>query len=527
MSDNNNDGCNGCNGCNPPTDDTKRKKEKKSKHVDWVCSFCGNGKKANNRILNFGDSRPEGYCICSDCVEQHLTAFYDGDVVLARNDHVCSFCLKGKPEEMDVFSFKSKFHGHLYVCDECIVEQKYKMDSSSLERKQRMMKKILSPQTVYGILNDYIIGQEAAKRATAVQVYLQELKTALNKTKPDSDDRLKRSNILLIGPTGCGKTLIAETLRNKLNKVVVIADANTLSEAGYVGEDVSGIFTLAYVQAEGNLEKAQNSIIYIDEVDKIATKPGDQGDVSREPVQQGLLSALQGTNISIPKGLDKKSANDKVQFDTSNVLFIAAGAFSGLAEIIQKRARKDIVSLGFMGDVRKSEYTAEEILRFVERDDLIKFGLVPEFLGRFHTIVVLDALTIDTYLRILKEPKDSLVWHWTKIFSSLDKKLIIDDDALEVIAQRAKETISGARALQGIFEELMEETIFNMEEDSTDVAGYHLTIKAVKTGQLEKVYEKSCSGECGDNCCQLTGGDCCGGEGHDEEDDDEIKSASR
>lgn len=514
-------GCGGCGACLPPDDGMKRKKEKEQRLTDWVCSFCGEGKKPSNRIFNFDQESGDGYCVCSDCINIHFDYLKTKVLEAARREQHCSFCLKGKVRDnVNVYLFQSLEHNELYKCEVCINEQKQKSECGKEERNKRLLKKVSTPQEIYAILNDYVVGQEQAKQAIAVEVYLRELLEVINKVKPECEDNLERGNILLIGPTGCGKTLIMETLRKKLGKIVVSADANSFSEAGYVGDDIQNIFTLALLQAGGDIAKAQNGIVFIDEIDKIAARQRDKSDVSRGAVQQALLTPLQGALITISPSFERQSETKKIQFDTSQMLFIVAGAFSELVEIIREKESQGKV--GFFAISKKAEYTAEEILKMISRDDLMNFGFYPEFLGRFHRIVFMESLTIDHYLKILKEPKNSLVWHWRKVFAIKNKILTIADEALEKIAEKAKKTESGARALRGLFQELMHNTIFTMENDPDDVIGYRVTNESVETGILEKIYKKTCTGNCGENCCQISGGECCGGAGHDHQKETKI-----
>jgi len=520
--DNNNDGCDGCGGCDSPSEDMKQKIEKISCHDDWKCSYCGIQKKINNRILNFSQPGIEGHSVCNACIDDNLTALQDGELTPARDDQICSFCHKGKREEVSVYTFQSALYGELYECEECIVEQKYKIEPGAKEREDRAMRRLLSPKKIREILDKYVIGQDEAKIVLANAIHSQGLIIAANKIKPDSDDMLERDNILIIGPTGCGKTLLLDTIRKCLDKIVVSGDANTFSEAGYIGGDIENLFTSAIEQANGNIEVAQGAIIHIDEVDKIAEKSTDNGDVSRLPVQQALLTPLQGTKIYVPKGFDAKSSKEKVEFDTSQVLFIASGSFSGLREeIIKKKKNK---ACGFGAEINSINLTPEELVELIDRDSLLDYGLAPEFLGRLHLIVVMTELTIKQYHKVLTDPKNSLVWQWTKKFSLRKKQLEFDDEALWLLAKKAKETKSGARALRGMFLEFTKDVYHEMEDDPDNVVGYRLTVDSFNRGTLDKIVKKSCDGKCGDDCCQKTGGDCCGGNGHD---DDEKKSASR
>lgn len=513
MKDDNN--CDDCGGCKSSTDDKKLNVSKQPNNLDWICSFCAIKKKVNNRIMNFGESEVDGYSVCSGCIDDHIKELQDGEAVLARGDQICSFCLKGKHDEVDVYSFISVLHTELYVCENCICEQKYKLDNGVKEREERVTRRIQTPKTIRKILDDYVIGQDRIKVVISNSLNAQEHLIAANKIKLDSEEVIERDNILVIGPTGCGKTLLFKILRKKLNKIVVSGDANTFSEAGYIGADIENLFTTAIVQANGNMEEAQGAIIHIDEVDKIAEKKSDHGDVSRLPVQQALLTPLEGAIIYVPKGFDRKSSEEKVEFDTSQVLFVATGAFYGLDKIIRESSGEKVC--GFGAKLKNLYLTSEELADLVDNDVLLAYGLSPEFLGRFHLIVVMHELTTEQYLRVLKEPKNSLVWQFTKRFSLRKKTLEFDDEALELVAEKAKVTKSGARALRGILLKLTRDIYYEMEDDPADVVGYRLTVDSYKRGTLDKIYKKKCSGQCGPNCCAVTGGECCGGDGHDKD----------
>lgn len=510
------DNCNG--GCLPPDDGMHRKEEKTDNSLEWCCHLCGEGKEQYNRLFSEGDIN-----ICSDCIRELCLALDKGALDLDKNHNSCSFCSEPSSSENLIFPRDTFYHEEVYICLHCINRYKKILELAELEREKRMMSRIHYPDEVFDILSAYIIGQEQARKTVSTQLHLRELIISLNGVKMKDEDSMERSNVLLLGPTGCGKTLIAQTIRKKFNIPVHIADANSFSEAGYTGEDVYSMFTSLVEQANGNVEKAQHGVVFVDEVDKIALKSGDGGDVSRGPVQQALLAALQGEILLIPKGFDKEKSREKIFFDTSELLFIGSGSFSGIEEIIQKRIGDK--TMGFGGTVlTRKELEGKNILTQVTRDDLLAFGLIPEFLGRFHRIIPLESLTIPQYLQIIKEPKNSLLWHWKKVFGAYIKTIEFDDDALELIAMDADMTKSGARALKEMFETLMEDTIFNIRKERSDVTGYRLTADSYRKGTLEKVVKKKCSGQCGEDCCQVTGGECCGGDGHD---DIVIKKAGR
>ena len=385
-----------------------------------------------------------------------MTIFEDNGTVR------CSFCGKSQDEVRRVIAGPG-----VYICDECIElcqeiidDDYYKADGDA------ELKDIPKPHEIAQTLDQYVVGQDMAKRALSVAVYNHYKRITAGKKTGDVE--LQKSNIIMLGPTGCGKTMLAQTLAKILEVPFAVADATSLTEAGYIGDDIESLVSKLLAAADNDVEKAERGIIFVDEIDKIAKKKNtNQRDVSGESVQQGMLKLLEGSDVEVPVGANSKNAMVPLTtVNTRNILFICGGAFPGLEQIIKERLNKHS-SIGFIADLKDKYDNDKNLLSKVTVEDLRNFGMIPEFLGRLPVICTLQSLDRDMFVKILKEPRNAILKQYQKLLALDEVRLEFEDDALYAIAEKAMEKDTGARALRAIIEEFMLDIMYEIPKDDS------------------------------------------------------------
>ena len=417
------------------------------------CTVCGRPESETGPLINMFS----GFKICRDCIQNTLNGFPDQNVQL----DFSKIDLGKLPFNFQMIDLSNIGFPRMRAPK---VKERKEPEVPVVKDTAALMRDVPAPHHIKGMLDEYVVGQTKAKKILSVAVYNHYKRLAAN-----SDDgvEIEKSNVLMIGPTGSGKTFLVKTLARLLKVPLAIADATSLTEAGYIGDDIESVLTKLLAVADNDVEKAEHGIVFIDEIDKIAKKKNmNSRDVSGESVQQELLKMLEGSRIEVPVGSGSKNAmTPTTQIDTSNILFICGGAFPDLEGIVRERLKKRS-AIGFNSELKDSYDNDENILQHVTMEDLRKFGMIPEFLGRMPVLVTLEAMTKDYLVRILKEPRNAILKQYKKLMAMDEVDLQFEDEALEVIAERAMEKKTGARALRSILEECMLDLMYEIPKDS-------------------------------------------------------------
>lgn len=427
---------------------TDNNKGSNDEQYEKFCYVCRRPESKAGKMISIA----QDCCICNDCMQKafnqvnnagfpNIFAFSPDNLPFNMPDGINNFLNMGMP-----------------------TAQKVKKPQENEEQNQIDMKKVPAPHKIHAMLNDYVVGQEQAKKAISVAVYNHYKRIAAMQQKLPVE--IEKSNMLMIGPTGSGKTYLVKTLARLLDVPLAIADATSLTEAGYIGDDIESVISKLLAAADNDVERAETGIVFIDEIDKLAKKKEtNHRDVNGESVQQGLLKLLEGSSVEVPVGASSKNAMvPMVTVDTTNILFICGGAFPDLEEVIKERLSKKS-SMGFNAELKDRYDNEKNILRYVEADDLRAFGFIPEFIGRLPIVFCLDAMDTGMLVRILKEPKNALLKQYEELLSMDEVELIFDDDALEAVAERALKKGTGARALRAIIEEFMLDIMYEIPKD--------------------------------------------------------------